>query len=80
MKKTLGVLITLIWVTALFYFFNILVPKNFLYSLIALPIVYVTSSYILKKSGFNSETSTSMLLNLLNYLYFGIISAESAVN
>ena len=53
MKKAFGILIAVMWVTAFLYFFNTLVPKNFLYSLIALPIVYVTSSYILKKFGFN---------------------------
>ena len=55
MKKTLGILITLIWVTAFFYFFNTSVPKNLLYSLIALPIIYVTSSYISKYRGSKYE-------------------------
>lgn len=53
MKKTLGISIVLIWVTLFFYFFNTLLPKNIFYSLIALLIVSITSTYILKKFGFN---------------------------
>ena len=45
-------MIVFIWLTLFFYFFNTLMPKNILYSLIALPIV-ITTCYILKKSGFN---------------------------
>ncbi len=53
MKKTFGIMIVFIWLTLFFYFFNTLIPKNILYSLIALPIVFMTTAYILKKSGFN---------------------------
>jgi type IV secretory pathway VirB3-like protein len=52
MKKTLGIVITAIWVTVFFYFFNMLMPKGLLYLLICVPIIFVTSLFILRKSGF----------------------------
>lgn len=53
MKKIIGILIVFIWASFFFYAFNDLMPKNIVYVLIALPIVFITSFYILKKSGFN---------------------------
>lgn len=53
MRKTLGIMILFIWGTLFFYFFNTLMPKNILYLLLAFTIILITSTYILKKSGFN---------------------------
>ncbi|SCC14558.1 hypothetical protein GA0061094_2675 [[Bacillus] enclensis] len=52
MKKLLGLIITFVWVTMFFYFFNMLVPRGFMYVLISLPVVFISSFFILKISGF----------------------------
>lgn len=38
----------LVWVTLFMYFYNMIVPKNGLYLLIAIPVLLVTSFSILK--------------------------------
>lgn len=53
MKKIIGIFIIFIWVSFFFYVFNDLMTKNVVYVLIALPIVFITSFFILKRSGFN---------------------------
>ena len=52
MKKTLGILITCIWVTLFFYFYNMVMPKGIIYLIIAIPIILITTLFILRKSGF----------------------------
>lgn len=52
MKKTLGLLITCIWATLFFYFYNMFMPKGILYLLVAIPIICITTFFILRKSGF----------------------------
>ena len=52
MKKILGIIIAFIWVTLFFYFYNMFMPKGILYLLIAIPIIFITSLFILRKSGF----------------------------
>jgi hypothetical protein len=52
MKKPLGIFIAFTWVTLFFYFSNMLVPKSILYSLVSIPIIIISTLFILRKSGF----------------------------
>ncbi|MCC5803618.1 hypothetical protein [Rossellomorea vietnamensis] len=51
MKKALGIVLMLGWITLFFYYFNMIMPKNILYWLVALPAVYFSSVFVLRKSG-----------------------------
>ncbi|WGG46316.1 hypothetical protein [Rossellomorea sp. DA94] len=54
MKKALGIVLMLTWITLFFYYFNMIMPKNILYWLVALPVVYFSSAFVLRKAGFKT--------------------------
>ena len=39
------------WITLFFYYFNMIMPKNIFYWLVALPAVYFSTAFVLRKYG-----------------------------
>ena len=53
MRRVWRYLVMFIWVTVFFYYFNMYIPKNFLYFLIGLPVSILAHFSFMEKKAFN---------------------------